>query len=170
MEAFTRSEHYLSKNQNVSIMKQAKSKEIHGWIRKLPRILEAVDKYKAILYFEDESNISLTAVLGKTWAPCGRDSDPGSDRESRVQSQRCQLLVGVAFCYFPCMRIEKRIASDEVIYFLEQMLKHHKRRHLVVVMDQAPPHTSKKTKEFIKKQNRLHVFLLTAVFSRLESR
>ena len=40
------------------------------------------------------------------------------------------------------------------------MLKHHPRRHLVVVMDQAPPHTSKKTRAFIDSQRRLHVFYL----------
>ena len=37
---------------------------------------------------------------------------------------------------------DRRITSEEVIEFLDQMLKHHPRRHLVVVMDQAPPHTS----------------------------
>jgi hypothetical protein len=31
-----------------------------------------VKKHRAILYFQDESNVSLTAFLGKTWAPCGR--------------------------------------------------------------------------------------------------
>ncbi|MGR3316892.1 MAG: transposase, partial [Candidatus Anammoxibacter sp.] len=55
---------------------------------------------------------------------------------------------------------EKRIASDEIIEFLMQMLKHHKRRHLVVVMDKATPHTSKKTQAFIESRKRLHVFYL----------
>ena len=55
---------------------------------------------------------------------------------------------------------EKRIASDEVIHFLQQMLKHHAKRHLVVVMDRAPPHTSRKTQDFIVSQKRLHVFYL----------
>ena len=56
---------------------------------------------------------------------------------------------------------EKRIASDEIIEFLMQMLKHHKLRHLViVVMDIATPHTSKKTQAFIESQKRLHVFYL----------
>ena len=54
----------------------------------------------------------------------------------------------------------KRIASPEVIDFLKHMLKHHKGRHLVVVMDQAPPHTSKKTTAYIESQKRLHVFHL----------
>ena len=43
----------------------------------------------------------------------------------------------------------KRFNSDDIIDFLDQMLSHHLRRHLVVVMDQAPCHTSKKVKEYI---------------------
>ena len=55
---------------------------------------------------------------------------------------------------------DKRITSVEVIHFLGQMLAFHKRRHLVVVMDQAPPHTSHKTMSYIESQPRLHVFHL----------
>ena len=40
------------------------------------------------------------------------------------------------------------------------MLLHHPRRHLVVVMDQATPHTSQLTCQFIECQKRLHVFYL----------
>jgi hypothetical protein len=54
--------------------------------------------------------------------------------------------------------LEKRIASAEVIDFLGQMLNHHPRRHLVVVMDRARPHTSKATTAFIESHRRLHVF------------
>ena len=47
--------------------------ERQEWVRtEVPRIRRAVRKYKAILYFQDEANISLTALLGKTWAPCGQ--------------------------------------------------------------------------------------------------
>ena len=55
---------------------------------------------------------------------------------------------------------DKRIASPEVEEFLGQMLQHHPRRHLVVVMDQAPPHVSKRTMAYIASQPRLHVFHL----------
>ena len=55
---------------------------------------------------------------------------------------------------------DKRVASDEVIDFLGQMLRHHPKRHLVVVMDQAPPHVSKKTMGYIENHRRLHVFHL----------
>jgi transposase len=46
-----------------------------------------------------------------------------------------------------------------VIEFLQQMLL-HRRRHLVVVMDQATPHVSQKTWTFVDSQSRLHVFYL----------
>src|SRR5436190_20397144 len=39
-------------------------------------------------------------------------------------------------------------------------MREHPRRHVVVVMDQAKPHTSKMTKAFIESKPRLHVFYL----------
>jgi transposase len=132
--------------------------ERQEWLRtQVPKIRRAVRKYRAILYFQDEANISLTALLGKTWAPCGhtpRQSVTGKRAGVSAMSaitSRGRLIFRLH---------EKRIASAEVIEFLAQMLKHHHRRHLVVVMDQAPPHVSKKTTAFIDSQARLHVFHL----------
>lgn len=128
------------------------------WLRyEAPRIRKTVAKYRAILYFQDESNISLTAFLGKTWAPCGQTPRTevtgarGGVAAMSALSRRGQLLFRLH---------DKRIASGEVIDFLQQMLKHHSHRHLVVVMDQAPPHVSKITKGYILSQRRLHVFYL----------
>ncbi len=56
--------------------------------------------------------------------------------------------------------LEKRINSDDIIKFLSQLLTHHKRRHVVVVMDKASCHVSQKTRTFIDSQPRLHVFYL----------
>lgn len=56
--------------------------------------------------------------------------------------------------------LDKRSASVEVIEFLARMPRHHPHRHLVVVMDQAKPPTSQKTKTYIESQRRLHVFYL----------
>jgi transposase len=137
---------------------QADEKLRKKWITKeLPRILEFTKEKRAILYFEDESNISLTAILGKTWAPKGQTPNQevtgkrGGISAMSAISKRGSLVFTLH---------EKRIASNEVIHFLQQLLNHHPRRHLVVIMDQARPHTSKKTKDFIKKSKRLHVFYL----------
>jgi transposase len=129
-----------------------------AWLRNdLPRIRKTVKKHRAVLYFQDESNVSLTAFLGKTRAPCGQTprskvtGKRGGVAALSALSRRGHLLFRL---------LEKRIASAEVIDFLQQMLRYHPRRHLVVVMDQAPPHTSKKTTAFINQQTRLHVFYL----------
>jgi len=128
------------------------------WLREtLPRIRSAVQEYRALLYCEDEASISLTALLGKTWAPRGKTP------KQKVTGKRGSIPVMSAinaqgrlvFRFY-----DKRITSVEVIEFLEQLLRHHPRRHLVVVMDQAPPHTSKQTTTFIQGQRRLHVFHL----------
>lgn len=129
-----------------------------AWLRdEVPRIRAAVRKYKAILYFQDESNISLTALLAKTWAPCGQTP------KQRVTGKRGGVAALSAIStrgHLLFRLLHKRIVSADVMDFLGQMLKHHRRRHLVVVMDQAPPHTSAATKAFIARQPRLHVFHL----------
>jgi len=128
------------------------------WLRyEVPKIRKCVAKYRAILYFQDESNVSLTAFLGKTWAPRGQTP------KSRVTGKRggVAAMSGISGRGHLLFRLhDKRIASAEVIDFLSQMLEHHKHRHLVVVMDQAPPHVSKKTTAYIESQRRLHVFHL----------
>ena len=132
--------------------------ERREWVRReVPRIRAAVRKHHAILYFQDEANVSLTALLAKTWAPRGRTpKQPVTGKRGGVAAMsaitsRGQLIFRLH---------EKRIASPEVIDFLSQMLRHHPRRHLVVVMDQAPPHVSKATTAFVNSQRRLHVFHL----------
>jgi len=132
--------------------------ERQEWRRKvLPKIRRSVAKYRAILYFQDESNISLTAILTKTWAPCGKTPK----QRSTGNRGRISAMSAIAGSGQLLFRLHDRtITSDEVVDFLEQILKHHPRRHLVVVMDQARPHTSHKTRDFIAKQKRLHVFNL----------
>jgi transposase len=135
---------------------QTDDKAREEWLKtKLPTIRETVREYRAILYFQDEANVSLTAFLGKTWAPRGQTP------KAQVTGQRGGVAALSAISkhgHLLFALFEKRIASDEVIHFLNQMLHHHRSRHLVVLMDNAPPHTSKKTMTFITSQPRLHVF------------
>lgn len=133
-------------------------KERQTWRRyELPKIRRAVRDYRAILYFQDEANISLTALLGKTWAPRGKTPKQCVTGKRGGVSALSAITSGGSLIF----RLhEKRIASAEVMDFLGQMLQHHPRRHLVVVMDQAPPHVSKATTGYIASQPRLHVFHL----------
>ena len=128
------------------------------WIRyQVPRIKSTVAKYRAILYFQDESNISLTAILARTWAPIG---DTPIQRVTGNRGGVAAMSAITSAGHLVFRLHQKRITSVEMIDFLAQLLRHHKNRHLVVVMDQALPHTSRKTASFIKEQSRLHVFYL----------
>ena len=128
------------------------------WMRsEAPKIRRTVRKHDALLYFQDEANVSLTAFLGKTWAPRGK-TPRQKVTGARGGVAAISAINGSGRLIFKLH--EKRICSEEVIEFLGQMLKHHKKRHLVVVMDQAPPHTSKRTMSYIEKQPRLHLFHL----------
>jgi len=128
------------------------------WLRtEVPAIRKTVRQFRAILYFQDESNVSLTAFLGKTWAMRGQTPRmPVTGKRGGVSAM--SALSGQGRLLFRLF--DKRICSGEVIDFLDQMLRSHKGRHLVVVMDQAPPHTSQMTRAYIDGQRRLHVFYL----------
>ena len=130
------------------------------WIEvDLPKILKFTRKVKGILYFEDEASIQLAPVVGKTWGPIGKTlvrtvtGNKASVAAMSAITQRGDLVFSL---------LQKKIKSAEVIQFLSEMLKHHPRRHIVVVMDRATPHKSNLTKAFISKQKRLHVFYLPA--------
>jgi len=93
--------------------------------------------------------------LGKTWSPKGI-TPIISVTGKREKISAMSAISKTGHLVFKLHK--KNIASDEIINFLDQLLKEHPRRHLVVVMDKARPHTSKKTCNFIEKQKRLHVF------------
>jgi transposase len=123
----------------------------------IPKIRETLEKTGGILYCEDEASVCLTPLLGKTWA------ERGKPRKVPVTGARASIAAMSALS--PKGRLvfqlhTKRITSVEVIEFLKQLLREHPSRHVVVVMDQAKPHTSKMTKAFIDSKARLHVFYL----------
>lgn len=128
-------------------------------LKVVPKIKATVRKYRAILYFEDESNVSLTPVVAKTWGPIGGKilkkitGNRGSVSAISAISSDGRLIFNVH-------DNNKRYGAKDIIHFLSQMLKHHPSRHLVVIMDQAPSHKAKLVKDFIEKQRRLHVFYL----------
>jgi len=73
------------------------------WRRyEVPKIRRAIGKYRAILYFQDESNISLTAFLGKTWGKRPKQKSSASEAEW----PRCVPSVAEVIFYFVCIKNE----------------------------------------------------------------
>jgi transposase len=128
-------------------------------VKVVPKIKAIVRKHRAILYFEDESNVSLTPVVAKTWGPIGAKitkkitGNRGSVSAISALSSDGRLIFNVH-------DNSKRYGAKDIVHFLSEMLAHHPTRHLVVVMDQAPVHRAKLVKAYVGRQKRLHVFYL----------
>ncbi len=135
-------------------------KLVEEWIREeWPKIKTWVAKHNAILYFEDESGIAITPVIGKTWAK------KGNPPIIRVTGKRGGVLAMSAISPGGNLRfrLEKRkINADVMIEFLEQIAQSHKNRKVAVVMDQAKPHTAKKVRNYAEEHKRLKVFYIPA--------
>ena len=128
------------------------------WLREdWPLIKETAAKYRAILYFEDEAHIALSPMVGKTWALKGKTPKVKVTSRRGGFSAMSVISAGGSLVF---RLFDRRICSEEVIDFLKALLIYHRRRHLIVVMDNASPHCSKRTVDFINSQKRLHVFWL----------
>jgi transposase len=137
---------------------EADAKKQKEWVSQtVPEIKKCIRNNNAILYFEDESNISLNCVLGKTWGPIGITTIHAATANKASVSAISAINKDGKLIF---NLYTKRITSIEIIQFLDQMLKEHIKRHIVVVMDNAPPHTSLMTKQYIESKKRLHVFYL----------
>lgn len=137
---------------------QQDSELVKQWIKKeWPNIQKWAKKHKAILYFEDESGISLVPSVGKTWAPKGKTPI------IRITGTRGGVLAMSAISPSGrmCFCIEKRkINADILIEFLKKIMEAHKRRKIGIIMDQAPCHKSKKVREFTEESKRMKIFYI----------
>lgn len=128
------------------------------WLKTtVPRIREAVKKYRAVLYFQGESNISLAGFLSNTRTSYRRTSKvKPSGRRSDLSALSATNQGGK----FVFRLLEGRINSGQLIAFLKQLLALHPSRHLVIVMGRTRSTISRSMKRFLDAQPRLHVFYL----------
>ncbi|MFH1637795.1 MAG: IS630 family transposase [Candidatus Woesearchaeota archaeon] len=132
--------------------KEKDQEEVEEWIKKVwPKILKHSRRWQAIIYFQDESSIQLTAFLGKTWAK------KGVTPKVKVTGKRGSICLTSAISPAGRMifRAEKeKIKAPQHIEFLKQIQKRHPNRKIIVLEDQARPHIAKKTREFIESQKK----------------
>ena len=134
-------------------------KEVRQWLKeRWPEIQEHRRRWQAIIYFQDESSVSLVPVLGKTWAIKGKTP------KIRVTGNRGSIAVSSAIS--PAGRMVFRIEKDTVtaasfIDFLKQMLKHHRHRKIIVIVDNSKPHIAQMVNNFIgENKSRLAIYYL----------
>lgn len=122
---------------------------VKSWlVEEWPHIKAHAKRWQAILYFQDESGISLIPVMGKTWAPRGKTPIV------KVTGKRGGLCITSAISPAGHMvfRIEKpkeRINAVKHIEFLKQIMESHPHRKIIVIEDRAPAHIAKKVDTFV---------------------
>ena len=124
---------------------QRDDKAVKKWLtEEWPKIKAHCRRWQAMLYFQDEAGVSLTPVMGKTWAPKGKTPIV------KVTGKRGGLCVTSAISPAGKLifRIEKeRVNADKHIEFIEQMMKHYPHRKMIIIEDNARPHISVKVKD-----------------------
>lgn len=127
-------------------------REVKRWLKEeWPKIKEHARRWQAMLYFQDESGISLIPVLGRTWAPKGKTPIV------KVTGKRGGFCLTSAISPAGKMifRIEKKkVTADVHVEFLRQIVRHHPYRKIIVVEDKAPPHIAKKVKKFAEENKK----------------
>ena len=136
-------------------MRRAKERDeaaVKKWLKEeWPKIRAHVRRWQAMLYFQDESGVSLTAVMGKTWAPKGKTP------VVKVSGNRGGICVTSAISPAGKLvfRIEKgKVNANKHIEFLKQVMKHHPKRKIIVIEDQARPHIAHKVKAFVNENKK----------------
>lgn len=126
-------------------------KEVRLWkIETFPEILKFSKKKRALLFYADESIISLIPYVGKTW------SFPNKKPIVRVSGQRGQNIGVTAainqqgrMC-FELTKEKEKFTSKVFIRFIKKMHRENPNRFIVLIVDGAPIHTAVAVKEFIK--------------------
>ena len=132
--------------------KEQDEKAVKKWLKEeWPKIQEHCRRWQAMLYFQDESGVSLTPVLGRTWSPRGQTP------LVKVTGKRGGLCVTSAISPAGRMvfRIEKgKVNANKHIEFLRQIIKQHPNRKIIVVEDNAPTHKSHRVTEFVEQNKK----------------
>ena len=134
-------------------------RKVTEWLKEeWPKINEQRRRLQAMIYFQDESSVSLVPVLGTTWAK------KGETPKVKVTGNRGSIAVSSAISPSGRMvfRIEKKnVNSETFIDFLKQIIKNHKWRKIIVVTDNSPSHTAKAVQDFIEEnKNKIIVYYL----------
>ena len=142
----------LSPQKPERISSQKNRKAVKRWLREeWPKIEKHQRRWQAMLYFQDESGISLIPVLGRTWAPKGKTP------KVLVTRKRGGFCVTSAISPAGKLifRIEKgRVNAKKHIEFLKKILKQHPNRKIIVIEDSAPVHKAKKIERFVEQNKK----------------
>lgn len=138
---------YLKKPERRAL--EQDSKEVRKWKKeKLPEILRYTKRHKALLFYADESLISLIPYVGKTWAL------PQAKPIAKVSGKRGQH-VGITAAIneqgrlcFEMTEEGETFTARVFLRFIRKLRKEFPSRKIVLIVDGAPVHIAKIIKQY----------------------
>ncbi len=104
------------------------------------------------MVFVDESGFSLIPYVAKTWAPVGQT--PVLIHQGRWP--KFSAISGVTPRGKLYIQVHKdTIATDQVVEFLQHLLRHIRRRPILLFWDGGRPHHSDVTRAFLRAHQRI---------------
>jgi transposase len=129
---------------------------------RLPKILKTAEKTSSLVFYADESLISLIPYLGKTW------TFPELKPIARVSGKR-GLHIGVTAAVnrqgrmcFEITKDKERFTAKVFIRFLKKMHLEFPRRRIILIVDGAPIHKAKIVNAFAAASTWLTLEILPA--------
>lgn len=123
-----------------------------------PEILKLSEKKNSMILFGDEASFPQWGTLNYTWAPIGEQ--PVVQTSGNRKSYKVFGLIDYYTGRFYSKGYEEKLNSESYSEFLQEVLSKTK-KHIILVQDGAPYHTSKAMKIFFKKyQHRITVYQL----------
>lgn len=127
-------------------------KTVRQWKnQRLPEILAYAQKHRALLFYADESLISLIPYVGKTWA------FPKAKPIVRVSGKRGQH-VGITAAVneqgrlcFELTQEDETFTSKIFLRFVRKLRKEFPSRKIALIVDGAPIHIAKAVRKFQEK-------------------
>lgn len=126
-------------------------KAVREWKQnRFPEILKYAKNNRALLFYADETIISLIPYVGKTWA------FPNKKPIVRVSGKRGQNIGVTAavnqqgrMC-FELTKDKERFTAKVFVRFIKKMHRENQNRHIVLIVDGAPVHTASIVKKFVE--------------------
>jgi transposase len=124
-------------------------REVRRWKRqRLPELLEYARKRRALVFYADESLISLIPHVGKTWTfPCAHPVVRVSGKRGQHVGVTAAVNRGGRLC-FELTRDNERFTSKTFLRFIRKLRREHEGRQIVLIVDGAPIHTAKLVRAF----------------------
>jgi transposase len=128
----------------------------------LPRIEQEAKKRRALLFYADESSISLIPTVGRSW------SLPGVRPLVRVSGKRHRRVNVMGAVnrggrlYFEMLPDKDNFTAKAFMRFLGKLRAHFPKRNLTVIVDGASTHTASVVKDYLAAQKWLRLEYLPA--------